>query len=64
MIENVIGVSGKNLGIHWDTSKPNGDMNRKMDNQRQFELGLYPRTTFIDALNKTYTHYLNSVKLI
>lgn len=62
MIENVIAVSGKNLGVHWDTSKPNGDMNRKMDTQRQFELGLHPKTSFFDALNRTYKHYINSVK--
>lgn len=59
IITNLIGVSGKQLDIRWDTSKPNGDLRRKMNTQRQKELDLFPKTYFVDALNKTYHYYLD-----
>ena len=62
IITSLIGVSGKQLDIKWDTSKPNGDLRRKMNTQRQKELDLFPKTYFVDALNKTYHYYLDIKK--
>lgn len=64
IIHSLIGVSGKKLSVNWDRSKPNGDLKRKMDTAKQRELDLLPKTNFIDALNRTYNHYIKSKRLI
>lgn len=61
MIENLIEISGKDLKIEFDTTKPNGDMRRQMDTTKQKELYLLPKTSFKDALKITYEHYKNSL---
>jgi GDP-L-fucose synthase len=57
MIEQLIKISGKNISIKWDTTKPNGDMRRQMDTTRQKELGLLPLLGFNEALKITYDTY-------
>lgn len=59
MIETLIKISGKNLSIKWDTTKPNGDLRRQMDTTKQEKLGLLPKLGFEKALEKTYTYYAN-----
>jgi len=59
MIEELIKISGKDICIKWDTSKPNGDMRRQMDTTKQIELNLLPKLGFKEALEITYNHYLN-----
>jgi GDP-L-fucose synthase len=59
MIEQLIEISGKDISIKWDTSKPNGDMRRQMDTTKQTEIGLLPKLGFKEALRKTYNHYIN-----
>lgn len=59
MIEQLIEISGKNISIKWDTSKPNGDMRRQMDTTKQTEIGLLPKLGFKEALRKTYNHYIS-----
>jgi Rps23 Pro-64 3,4-dihydroxylase Tpa1-like proline 4-hydroxylase len=58
MIDNLIEISGKNIEVSWDTTKPNGDLRRQMDVTKQTSLGLLPKTKFKDALAKTYYYYL------
>jgi GDP-L-fucose synthase len=60
MIEELIKISGKDISINWDTSKPNGDMRRQMDTTKQIELNLLPKLGFKEALEKTYNHYLKN----
>ena len=60
MIEELIKISGKDISINWDTSKPNGDMRRQMDTTKQIELNLLPKLGFKEALEITYNHYLNN----
>jgi GDP-L-fucose synthase len=60
MIEELIKISGKDICINWDTSKPNGDMRRQMDTTKQIELNLLPKLGFKEALEITYNHYLNN----
>jgi len=60
MIEELIKISGKDLSIKWNTSKPNGDMRRQMDTTKQKELKLLPKLGFKEALEITYNHYSNN----
>jgi len=57
MIEELIKISGKDISINWDTTKPNGDMRRQMDTTKQKELVLLPKLGFKEALQKTYNFY-------
>jgi dTDP-D-glucose 4,6-dehydratase len=59
MIETLIKISGKDLKINWNTSKPNGDLRRQMDTAKQEQIGLLPKLGFEKALEKTYTYYAN-----
>lgn len=57
MIEQLIEISGKNISINWDTTKPNGDIRRQMDTTKQKEIGLLPTKGFKEALKITYDTY-------
>jgi len=57
MIETVAKVSGKEIKINWDTSKPNGDMRRKMSTKVQEEFGLLPKLGFEEGIKETYKYY-------
>jgi GDP-L-fucose synthase len=59
MIESLIRISGKNLRIDWNTSKPNGDNRRQMDTTKQESIGLLPKLGFEKALEKTYEYYIS-----
>jgi GDP-L-fucose synthase len=58
VIETLVKISGKNLDIKWDTSKPNGDLRRQMDITKQEKYGLLPTISFEKALTKTYNYYM------
>lgn len=57
MIETVAKVSGKDIQIKWDTSKPNGDMKRKMNTNIQKQYDLLPKMGFEKGIKVTYEHY-------
>jgi len=57
MIETVAKVSGKEIKINWDTSKPNGDMRRRMSTKIQEQFGLLPKLGFEQGIKRTYEHY-------
>ena len=57
MIETVAKVSGKDIKINWDTSKPNGDMRRRMSTKKQMALGLRTKHGFEEGIKRTYNHY-------
>jgi len=59
MIESLIRISGKNLRIDWNTSKPNGDSRRQMDTTKQESISLLPKLGFEKALEKTYEYYIS-----
>lgn len=61
MIETLIKISGKNLSIEWDTTKPNGDLRRQMDTTKQKEIDLLPKLGFEKALEKTYNFYKKNI---
>jgi GDP-L-fucose synthase len=57
MVNTLIEISGKKLSIKWDTSKPNGDLRRQMDIEKQIEFNLLPTIGLKKALELTYNHY-------
>jgi GDP-L-fucose synthase len=57
MIETVAKVSGKEIKINWDTSKPNGDMRRRMSTKIQEQFGLLPKLGFEEGIKETYNYY-------
>lgn len=57
MIETVAKVSGKDIKINWDITKPNGDMRRKMSTKIQEQFGLLPKLGFEEGIKLTYKHY-------
>jgi nucleoside-diphosphate-sugar epimerase len=57
MIETVSEVSGKDIQINWDITKPNGDMKRKMNTKLQEQYGLLPKLGFKEGLKVTYEYY-------
>jgi GDP-L-fucose synthase len=59
MVENLVEISGKDLKISWDPTKPNGDLRRQMDVTKQKEYNLLPETSFKKGLRKTYYYHLS-----
>jgi GDP-L-fucose synthase len=57
MIETISEISGKDIQIKWDTTKPNGDMKRKMNTNLQAQYGLLPKLGFEEGLKVTYKYY-------
>lgn len=57
MIETVAKVSGKDIKIKWDTTKPNGDMRRKMSTKIQKQYNLLPRVGFEEGIKVTCQYY-------
>jgi len=56
LVESVIAVSGKELSMVHDLSKPQGVRGRNSDNQRLTEvLGWEPRITLRDGIEQTYS---------
>lgn len=64
MVDSLVKISGKDLQIVWDTTKPNGDMRRQMDVTKQKKYGILPETPFYRGLKNTYDHYVNHLKLM
>ena len=59
MVESLVKISGKDIKINWDSTKPSGDLKRLMDTSKQEKYDLLPSTNFYDALLKTYSYYTN-----
>ena len=57
MIETISEISGKDIQIKWDITKPNGDMKRKMNTDLQAQYGLLPKLGFEEGLKVTYKYY-------
>ena len=62
MVESLVKISGKDIKINWDITKPSGDLKRLMDVTKQEKYDLLPSTDFYDALTKTYSYYANQFK--
>jgi GDP-L-fucose synthase len=62
MVESLVKISGKDIKINWDITKPSGDLKRLMDVTKQEKYDLLPSTDFYDALTKTYSYYTNQFK--
>ena len=62
VIEEIIKASGKQISINWNSSKPNGDLRRLMDTDKQEIHGIMPETKFEDAIKNVYDYYVRSIK--
>jgi GDP-L-fucose synthase len=63
MVDSLIKISGKDIVVFWDNTKPNGDMRRQMDTERQKKYDILPDTSFYDGLKNTYEYYVNHLNL-
>jgi GDP-L-fucose synthase len=59
MVESLVKISGKDLTINWDVSKPNGDLKRQMDVTKQKSYDLLTKKSFEDGLRNTYNSYIS-----
>lgn len=50
-------LTGKTKKITWDTTKPNGDMIRRLDPEKQIKYGILPQTSLRDGIGKTLDCY-------
>ena len=57
MIETIIAVSGKDVKVNWDTTKPNGEPRRRMNTTIQEKYGLLPQTGFQEGVRRTYNYF-------
>lgn len=60
MVDTIIKVSGKDINVTWDTSKPNGEPRRRMNTTIQEKYGLLPQTGFERGVELTYNYYKNN----
>ena len=63
LVDKLIKISGKDINVTWDSTKPNGDLKRLMDITKQKELNLLPKTSLDNALEITYNYYKNHISL-
>ena len=52
MVDTIIKVSGKDINVTWDTSKPNGEPRRRMNTTIQEKYGLLPQTGFEEGIKR------------
>ena len=62
LVDDIIELSGKNIGVIWDTSKPNGDLKRLMETSIQRKHHLLPKLSFKEGLKLTYDYYEKNLK--
>mgnify|MGYP001566403318 CR=1 FL=1 len=61
MIKKISGFSGE---IKWDTSKPDGAMQKLLDNSRIKSLGWSSKTSFNEGLEKTYKWFVKNYNML
>lgn len=59
MVETVVRLSGKDIKVNWDTTKPAGDKFRTMDMTKAKELGFKATYTLEQGLKETIEWYSN-----
>jgi len=57
IIENIIEISGKDIIVNWDSTKPNGDIRRQMDITKQIKYNILPKMGIKEGIKKTYKFY-------
>lgn len=58
LISNIVGYRGKTV---FDTSKPDGQKSRRVNNKKIKQFGWNPKTSLERGLEKTYEYYLEEV---
>lgn len=59
LIREIVGFEGK---IEFDTSKPDGTMQKLLDTSKLNSLGWKPSISLESGITQTYQHYLNRIK--
>lgn len=59
MVQSYTELTGKTKQIVWDTTKPNGDMIRRLDSTKQQSYNILPHTSLSDGIKYTITGYMN-----
>ena len=62
LVEEIVKISGKEIEIIWDDSKPNGDLRRLMDTSIQQKYNIMPKRSLYDGLKLTYDYYKEIAK--
>jgi len=62
LVEEIVKISGKQIEITWDDSKPNGDLRRLMDTSIQKKYNIMPKRSLYDGLKLTYDYYKETTK--
>lgn len=62
MIDTIIKISGKDIEVEWDITKPNGEPRRRMNTTIQEKYGLLPQTGFEEGIRLTYDYYKENIK--
>jgi GDP-L-fucose synthase len=53
-------LTGQTKNIVWDTTKPNGDLIRRLDPDKQIKYGILPQTNLESGIYKTLNHYIKN----
>ena len=57
IVEHYKQLTGNNLTIEWDHSRPNGDALRCLSADRQIKYGILPKTSLGQGIKETLEHY-------
>lgn len=60
LVEQYKILTGKTKKIVWDTTKPNGDLIRRLDPTKQIKYNILPVNTLSDGIYKTLKNYINT----
>lgn len=52
-------ITGQLKNIQWDTSKPNGDLIRRLDPAKQIKYDILPKTSLLHGIQKTMKYYFD-----
>ena len=59
LIKDIVNYDGK---LYFDTTKPDGMLLKSLDSKVLYQMGWKPKTTFQNALTKTYKWFLNNLE--
>ena len=60
LAETIADVAGFEGNLYFDTTKPDGMMERMLDSSRIINMGWHPETALLEGIEKTYHWYVNN----
>ncbi len=61
IVSEYAAITGQVKNIVWDTTKPNGDLIRRLDPEKQIKYGILPNTALKDGIRKTMQYYSQTI---